>query len=403
MYWKYAALTRAGNEVKGTEKGYKKEIARRLNERQLEIVYICPDFSTVIRNLFKRKHIISARVLADFFEDFKNMLESGISIEEILYSLGETASDDVLKNAIEKIKVSLHEGSTLAGALSDTSCFPGIVINTLKVGEKTGDLGNVMSDLACFYMREAEIKSNIIKSSVYPLVVFGVLAGVMLFISLKVVPKLKIFLPEQALSNISTKAVLFLTFMVQKGWLVVGIITIFLVIIYSQLKKSKIDKIAAYYYKMPGIGPLAKETAFALFFLNLSTLQRGGISIITALNLIHESFPYSYAARKFLICRDYILGGSAFWQAVERDPFFPRIISYTIRKGEEIGRLDDYFWRLADFYFKKVAQRVDSLVGSLQPILLGACAVFLVLVALSFIVPIYRNLSVIAGGGITGG
>ena len=82
-----------------------------------------------------------------------------------------------------------------------------------------------------------------------------------------------------------------------------------------------VEKIASYYYKVPLLGPVAKDAAFSSFFSSLAVLQRNGINITDALSLIEETTSYQFLAKKIGKLRDFIASGLSFWQALARDPF----------------------------------------------------------------------------------
>lgn len=58
--------------------------------------------------------------------------------------------EDVLKQAMEDVKT----GSSISNAMMKSGEIPGIFIAMIKIGEETGQLGNILKTLAAFYRRE---------------------------------------------------------------------------------------------------------------------------------------------------------------------------------------------------------------------------------------------------------
>lgn len=396
MYWKYTALTRSGKEIKESFAGSRKEAMEIIEQKGLKLISMHIDLARVLKKGFKRKKIPS-KVLADFFDDFHNMISLGIGFNEILFALKETSTDTVLIDALDATMKRLNKGARLTEALYETDVFPSIVYSSLNAGENSGKLDEVMDKLSKYFKRQAELKGLLVQSSIYPVIVFLLLIGVMLFVSLHVIPKLQSLLPQQALDSFATKLMMAITFIFQRMWMAFLVIPFVAVYFYYQIKKQRTEKFINFFYKIPLIGTLAKDAALSLYFLNLSLLQRSGVSLLNSFNILDKITAQPFISKKFLKCRDYIIGGTSFWQATEKDAFFPVIVNYTIRRGEETGKIDEYLFRLTDFFEKRVKQRIDLLLTLVQPIMLGICAVFLVLVALAFLVPIYGNLSTIAG------
>ena len=399
MYYKYSILSETGNEINGIEQGSYSEIKNRLKQKNYYILSLEPDIFKSIRFALEKK-TIKAQTLALFFEDLVNMLKTGIAINEVVVALRESSIEPVLTKALSGIEDDLVNGFSLTKAFQETKVFPWLVLNMLKVGEKSGSLEQVFEDLANYYSREAEFLSGLKSAVIYPIVVFCMLVGIMFYVSFKVIPHLEALLPIRGNAYFSTRLLLFFSHFLKNFWFACLLFPIAAVFIYSRFKKSSVEKIAAFYYKIPLFGSVAKDAAFSTFFSNLAVLQKNGINIADALSLIEETTSYQFLAKKVQKLRDFIASGLSFWQAIEKDPFFPSFIYYSVRKGEEMGALDEYLQSLSKYYFDKVSRRTRVILSFIQPALLIFCAAILLFIVSAFIMPVYSNLSNIAGGNV---
>jgi len=399
MHYRYSVLSETGNEIKGLEQGSYQEIRKRLKEKNYYILSLEADFLKSIRFALEKK-TVKPQTLAVFFEDLVNMLKTGIAMNEAVSALQESSVEPVLTKALSGIEYDLANGFSLAKAFKKTKVFPWLVINMLKVGEKSGSLEQVFDDLAKYYSREAEFLSSLKSAVIYPIVVFCMLVGIMFYVSSNVIPHLEALLPIRGNAYFSTRVLLFLSHFLKDFWFVCLLLPIAGIFIYSRFKKSSIEKAASFYYKIPLVGSIAKDVAFSTLFSNLAVLQRNGINIAEALSLIGDTTSYQFLSKKIQKLKDFIASGLSFWQALEKDPFFPSFIYYSIRKGEEMGRLDEYLTSLSRYYFDKVSRRIGVLLSFIQPLLLIFCAAFLLFVVSAFIMPVYSNLSNIAGGNV---
>ncbi len=399
MHYRYSVLSETGNEIKGLEQGSYPEIRKRLKEKNYYILSLEADFLKSIRYALEKK-TVKPQTLALFFEDLVNMLKTGIAMNEAVSALQESSVEPLLSKALSGIEYDLANGFSLAKAFEKTKVFPWLVINMLKVGEKSGSLEQVFDDLAKYYSREAEFLSSLKSAVIYPIVVFCMLVGIMFYVSSNVIPHLEALLPIRGNAYFSTRVLLFLSHFLKDFWFVCILFPIAGIFIYSRFKKSSIEKVASFYSKLPLVGSIAKDAAFSTLFSNLAVLQRNGINIAEALSLIEETTSYQFLSKKIQKLKDFIASGLSFWQALEKDPFFPSFIYYSIRKGEEMGRLDEYLTSLSRYYFDKVSRRIGVLLSFIQPLLLIFCAAFLLFVVSAFIMPVYSNLSNIAGGNV---
>lgn len=399
MYYKFSVLSETGNEINGIEQGSYSEIKNGLKQKNYYILSLEADILKSIRFALEKK-TIKAQTLALFFEDLVNMLKTGIAMNEAVNALQESSVEPVLTKALSGIEYDLANGFSLAKAIEKTEVFPWLVINMLKVGEKSGSLEQVFEDLAKYYSREAEFLSSLKSAVIYPIVVFCMLVGIMFYVSFKVIPHLEALLPIRGNAYFSTRLLLFLSHFLRDFWFICLLFPAVLAFIYSRFKKSPVERIASFYYKIPLIGSVAKDAAFSTLFSNLAVLQRNGINIADSLGLIAETTAYKFLAGKIQKLKDFIASGLSFWQAIEKDPFFPSFIYYSIRKGEEMGSLDEYLTSLSKYYFDRVSRRTRVLLSFIQPVLLIFCAGVLLFVVSAFIMPVYSNLSNIAGGNV---
>jgi type IV pilus assembly protein PilC len=399
MYYKFSVLSETGNEIDGIEQGSYSEIKNRLKQKNYYLLSLDADIFKSIRFALKKK-TVKAQTLALFFEDLVNMLKTGIAINEAVVALQESSIEPVLTKALSGIEDDLANGFSLTQAFKETKVFPWLVLNMLKVGEKSGSLERIFDDLAKYYSREAEFLSGLKSAIIYPIVVFCMLVGIMFYVSFKVIPHLEALLPIRGNAYFSTRLLLFLSHFLKNFWFVCLLFPIAAFFIYSRFKKSSVEKIASFYYKIPLIGSVAKDAAFSTLFSNLAVLQRNGINIAEALSLIEETTSYQFLAKKIEKLKDLIASGLSFWQAIEKDPFFPSFIYYSIRKGEEMGHLEEYLQSLSRYYFDKVSRRTRVILSFIQPALLIFCAAILLFIVSAFIMPVYSNLSNIAGGNV---
>jgi len=399
MYYKFSVLSETGNEIDGIEQGSYSEIKNRLKQKNYYLLSLEADIFKSIRFALKKK-TVKAQTLALFFEDLVNMLKTGIAMNEAVIALQESSIEPVLTKALSGIEDDLANGFSLTQAFKETKVFPWLVLNMLKVGEKSGSLEQVFEDLSKYYFREAEFLSGLKSAIIYPIVVFSMLVGIMFYVSFKVIPHLEALLPIRGNVYFSTRLLLFLSHFLKNFWFICLSFPIVAIFIYSRFKKSSVERIASFYYKIPLIGSVAKDAAFSTLFSNLAVLQKNGINIAEALSLIEETTSYQFLAKKIQKLKDLIASGLSFWQAIEKDPFFPSFIYYSIRKGEEMGHLDEYLQSLSRYYFDKVSRRTRVILSFIQPVLLIFCAAILLFIVSAFIMPVYSNLSNIAGGNV---
>jgi len=399
MHYKYSVLTETCSVINGVEEGVYPEIRKRLLEKGHHILSLKPLVIKSIRSSFERKKI-NSRTLSVFFYDLGSRLKIGLNINEAIMSLKNASSEPALTKALGKINEDLSNGLSLTEACRKTGCFPELSLNALKVGEKSGDLEKVFTVLSLHYSREAEFSLNLKNALLYPFAIFCLLIGIMFYVSFKVIPHLEGLLPLGANAYFATRLLLFLSRVLRKFWFACFIIPVLLGFVHVKLKNSVSESLSSFYYRLPVIGRILKDIAFSVFFSNLALLQSNGISLSESFILLSEAVHIKLFNAKLLEINEFIQRGYSLWKALEMDAFFPEEIYSAIRKSEQIGKLDECLENISEEYFKKVTRELNAFLGLLQPLLLVFCAAFLLLIILAFIIPVYGNLSNIAGGNV---
>jgi len=141
------------------------------------IMLSIPAFGGLLRKLY----------LARIADNMHTMLSSGIpmvrSVEITANVVGNEVYKKALLEAVEKIK----GGESMSKALEGNKEIPGIMLQMMRVGEETGELGNILKKISIFYKREVDTSVTTLISLIEPamIVVLGlgvgtVLAAVML-------------------------------------------------------------------------------------------------------------------------------------------------------------------------------------------------------------------------------
>lgn len=92
--------------------------------------------------------------LSRLADNMNTMLASGIPMVKALELTESVVDNKVFLKAIEQSTEDVKGGSSVSDAFSKHEDFPNILIQMIRVGEETGNLGEILSTLAKFYQRE---------------------------------------------------------------------------------------------------------------------------------------------------------------------------------------------------------------------------------------------------------
>ncbi len=109
--------------------------------------------------------------MANFTRTLSSMVSSGINILTALQISAETANNEVIKEAILKVKSDVENGVSLSTALAKQRIFPPMVVNMAAIGEEAGNLDEMLGKVADFYEEEVDRTVEGLTSLIEPLMI----------------------------------------------------------------------------------------------------------------------------------------------------------------------------------------------------------------------------------------
>lgn len=143
--------------------------------------------------------IIERAVLTRFARLFEMTLRSGVPLIQGLGLVSNAVGNDFVGNKIVTMRTGIERGDSLTRTASATDLFPSLVIQMLAVGEETGNVGDMLLEVADFYETEIDADLESLSEAIEPLVliIIGVLVLVM---------ALGVFLPMWDLADVAKRA-----------------------------------------------------------------------------------------------------------------------------------------------------------------------------------------------------
>jgi type IV pilus assembly protein PilC len=128
-----------------------------------------PVFGPLVRKL----------ALARFTRTFGTLVSAGVPILSALEIVGATSGNEVVSQAVKKIRSAIKEGETIAKPLSESPVFPSMLVQMIAVGEETGALDAMLNKVADFYDEEVSTAVEGLTSLIEPLMMatLGVVVG----------------------------------------------------------------------------------------------------------------------------------------------------------------------------------------------------------------------------------
>ncbi len=121
-------------------------------------------------------------------DSLSTTLKSGIQLVRGMEIAATVVGDPVYGAILKEAAAEIQTGRSASESLGKHPEFPGIMVAMMKVGEETGDLGNILSTIAKFYRREVSNAVDTLVSLIEPLMIVMLGLGVGLLLASVLVP-----------------------------------------------------------------------------------------------------------------------------------------------------------------------------------------------------------------------
>jgi type IV pilus assembly protein PilC len=332
-----------------------------------------------------------------FSRQFATLIDAAVPMVHGLEICRDLTEDAVLHKALERVIVDVQAGKDLATSLREQpQAFPDIFVNMVEAGEHGGVLDTIMVRLANYLEKSQEIVGKVKTAMVYPAVIIFVMIAAMGVMLGFVVPTfVKMFESSDMTLPWPTQMLVNMSEFVQSYWMYLLGGTIGTVVFIKQAYKTSggrytLDQILL---RVPVLGDLIKKTAIARFAQSMASLLTSGSNLIDAIIASAATAGNVVIESAILGTRHAIEAGQGISKPLSESGVMPKLVSRMIEVGEQTGRLDDMFEKVAIFYEGEVDTAVERLMKAMEPALIVIVGALLGGIVVALYLPIFEALT----------
>ena len=338
---------------------------------------------------------LGSKDVAYFCRQLGTLLNSGISlVRSLTIMVNQEDASANIKNIISDMLMSLKGGESLSYAMTEQgSAFPILLVNMVKAAEMNGTLDTTILRMADFYTKDMKLNNKVKGAMVYPMILLGLTAVVVVFICTFVMPQFSELFAGMETLPITTVILLgFSDFVVKRWYILIGG-AIFIVVLANWLLDVPGIRLLwdKFKVKFPLTGNLLKTIYTARFARTLSSLYASGLPIISCIDVGKDTIGNTYVESQFDEVKKKLKSGEPFSVALKNvDGFVIKLIS-SIEVGEESGNLESMLVSTSDILDDEADQALTRLVSMLEPLMIIVIGIIVVFVVAGVIVPIYDS------------
>lgn len=401
--FEYVGIDSTGKSIKGSIDAESDKMARiKLKERGLYITKIKIKGKAVKDASTGKKSVattaVSGRVklrdISNMTRQLATLVKAQVPLVEALSAIQEQVDDVKLKEVIGRVKSRVNEGSSLAKAMDDhPKVFNQIYVSMIRAGESSGALEVVLRRLAEFIENSVKLRSKIISSMVYP-VILGfvsilIVSGLLTF----VVPKMtEMFEDQDKALPMITIVLIEISNLFKNYWFMMLVSLIFAGILFKRYIETEKGRVwlDSTLLRLPLFGITIRKIVISRFTRTLATLLGSGVHLVKALEIVRAVVVNEVIAKCIDNVRHKVQEGESLAKNLKSSGHFPPIVTHMIAIGEKSGgkELEEMLENIADSYDGEVENALIGLTSIIEPLLIIVLGGFVAFVVVAIILPI---------------
>lgn len=309
--------------------------------------------------------------LLHFTEEIATLLNAGVTLDRSLEITAELTERPQFKSVVQNLQKALRGGKSFADTLSsEPDVFSELYVSMVRAGEVSGALSVVMDRLADFERQRDELRGYIISSLTYPALLICV-GSTSVFILLRyVIPRFaEAFSDSNIAMPLPMEILLMISNAVQSyGFIAIGLLIAVAIGIRNWTRSAegrmKFDR---FKLRIPLLGQALLKADTARFARAMGTLVQNSVPLVQALTITKGVM----SNRLLSGALDYVAKGVKRGEGVafplKKTAMFPALAGHLLTVGEETGRLDEMFNRMADIYEKDTKEAVKRFTALFEP------------------------------------
>jgi general secretion pathway protein F len=309
-----------------------------------------------------------------FTQELSTLLNAGVPLDRALAITAELTERPAFRVIVLDVLRVLKGGKPLADSLAThPEYFSDLFVNMVRAGVAWGALAVVFERLSEFERSRDELRNYIVSAMIYPALLCLVgLTSVIILLTF-VVPRFAALFEDSHMEMpLPTKVMLQASNIVQTWWwvaalIVAAIVTGWRFYIGTTKGRYKWDK---WRLKLPLLGDALRKAETARFARAMATLVSNTVPLVQCIGISGAILNNRYIARGLEAVSQGVKRGEGIAAPLTKVGVFPPLAGHLLTVGEETGKLDAMFTRMADIYEDDTRAAIKRFTAVFEPVVI---------------------------------
>ena len=349
-------------------------------------------------NPIKNRHVKDEPYIA-FLDQLSTMLDAGIPINSCLAECIVGTSDKMISYIFADVLRNIESGQSLSNSVARYKNQLGTLsLSMFELGEQTGTISESIRKLSAILQQIYENRQKLKKATRYPIFVLVAMGIAFTVVITFVVPQFKLFFDQSAMElPFPTKILLWVEYAIRTYGpyifaAAIGFVAIFKYV-YSKNPTIRL-RVDQYILKIYIIGKVRYYAMIGRFIYLFNVLSETGVPMIQALQIATDIVENDYMKQELQKISFAIGDGRSLAVGFGESKQFESMILQMVKTGENSGSLGLMLDKVNYIYSNRYNYIVDNIATMIEPIMIGAIAGFVLVLALGIFMPMWSMIDI---------
>ncbi len=306
-----------------------------------------------------------------FTQELSTLLTSGVPLDRALAITAEVTERPHFRFVVLDILRVLKGGRSLADSLAThPEYFSDLFINMVRAGEAGGSLAQIFERLTEFERSRDELRGYIISSMVYPgLLTLVGLSSIIVLLTFVVPRFAAVFEDSHMQIPLPTLMMLETSKFIKTWWLLFASALAASLIGFRMYIATTAGRLAwdGSRLRIPLLGDALRKAETARFARAMSTLVANTVPLVQSISISAGILNNKVISGALREVSQGVKRGEGIAGPLRKAGVFPPLAAHLLTVGEETGRLDAMFSRMADIYEADTRSAIRRFTSLFEP------------------------------------
>ena len=335
---------------------------------------------------------------AIFCRQLAFVVKAGIPLSDACGYLASESAGPGRSGVMDEVFAKVRGGENFTQSLRESGLFSDYLVSVVELGEKTGNLENVLYDLADYFEQRSSIRRKVIEAFTYPAILLVMMAAVILFLIVEVLPQFAAIISGAGGSLPgAAEAILNFGMWIRGDWpyilAVLAIAVIALCLLgHSAAGRRAVDR---FLFTGAGFGGTMRMFSTARFCQAMRMALACGNSFPSSVELTAGIVGNSEVKNRLHRLRKLVDAGEEIPDAMGKADLFPASFVKLFSTAYRTGNLEETLDRMASYYQENFDDSVYAMTSRIEPALVIILSCVAGVILFSVMIPIINIMQLI--------